>query len=313
MHESQAVTFRNRSGCVLFGIMHLPEQTSRKNTAIVLLSPGVKNRIAPHRLYVKLTEFLISLGYPVFRFDFYGLGDSEGVISERLLPNIYTSIQQGLYINDTIDSMDWLQDRYGIKNFIVGGLCGGAITGLLAAQSDERVTALLAIGIPVILDNAGEKKTQTLTSSELDHYRGKYFLKLTDVNSLIRLLTLKSDFRAIFKALINPLKMRLRKITSVTQGAMENDPVMINFNYMFPDAFETMLRNGHDIGLFFGENDRLYWEFKEKYCTYFQSILDKYSAMYSLYLTPGARHIFEQKEQQVDLFRNIEKWLTRLA
>jgi hypothetical protein len=184
---------------------------------------------------------------------------------------------------------------------------------LLAAQSDERVTALLAIGIPVILDNAGEKKTQTLTSSELDHYRGKYFLKLTDVNSLIRLLTLKSDFRAIFKALINPLKMRLRKITSVTQGAMENDPVMINFNYMFPDAFETMLRNGQDIGLFFGENDRLYWEFKEKYCTYFQSILDKYSAMYSLYLTPGARHIFEQKEQQVDLFRNIEKWLSRLA
>lgn len=313
MHNTQPVTFANRAGNTLFGILHLPDETSRRDTVIILLSPGVKNRIAPHRLYIKLARVLVGLGYPVLRYDFYGLGDSEGELSERMLPDIYTSIQQGLYIDDTRAAIDWLQQEHGFRRFIVGGLCGGAITGLLTGQVDKRVSALLGIGIPVILDNAGEQKTQTLTSSELDHYRGKYFRKLTDIKSIIRLLTFQSDFKAIFKSLYNPVKKRLHRKSAGKIQAMKNDPTMINFNFRFPDAFASMLASGQDIGLFFGQDDRLYWEFKEKYCAYFPDTLDRHAAAYSIYLTPGARHIFERKDQQADLFNNVRAWLEKVA
>ena len=132
------VRFANRQGLTLVGIVHEPSLERGTDVAIVLLSPGIKNRVAPHRLYNKMADRFVQQGYWVLRFDFYGLGDSEGVIGEEYLADLYGSVGLGRYVGDTWAAMDWMRDNYPVQRFIVGGLCGGAITGVLAAPQARR-------------------------------------------------------------------------------------------------------------------------------------------------------------------------------
>ena len=90
----QPVTFVNRRGERLVGILH-PPASGASDRAVLLLSPGVKTRVAPHRLYNRLADAIVQQGCWVFRFDFYGLGDSEGEINEPYLADLYGSWRWG--------------------------------------------------------------------------------------------------------------------------------------------------------------------------------------------------------------------------
>ena len=41
----------------------------------------------------------------MFRFDFYGLGDSEGEVDEAYLADLYGSVALGRYVDDTRDAL----------------------------------------------------------------------------------------------------------------------------------------------------------------------------------------------------------------
>ncbi len=127
------ITFSNQDGLRLFGMLHQPAVPREGAETVLILSPGVKMRVAPHRLYNKLAERFVAMGYPVLRFDFHGLGDSEGAAPEALLADFYGATQLGRYVGDTVAAMDWMQRTYGTRRFIAAGLCGGALTGLLTA------------------------------------------------------------------------------------------------------------------------------------------------------------------------------------
>src|SRR5688500_9087000 len=132
MGRVEAVKFANTAGLALYGTLHRPATPGRNLPAVVLLSPGVKMRVGPGRLYVPLTRMLNELGYTVLRFDFFGLGDSEGELQETMLVDVYNNIEVGRYVDDTLCAIKWLRQEQGFKRFVLGGLCGGAITALLA-------------------------------------------------------------------------------------------------------------------------------------------------------------------------------------
>ena len=206
--EVLPVTFRNKSGHRLFGILHRPAHPCASGTAILLLSPGVKMRVAPHRLYLDMAERFVALGYTVLRFDFYGLGDSEGDVHEEYLADLYGAVQVGRYIHDTIAAMDWMQSTHGTTKFIVSGLCGGAITGLLAAVKDPRIVGLLGLAIPVILDGSRIDFNKYMTDAQLNATRDGYLGKLASPGawrSWIRFLTFQSDYKMIARSLVKPV------------------------------------------------------------------------------------------------------------
>jgi uncharacterized protein len=100
---------------------HPAEGRSARKTAIILLSPGVKMRVAPHRLYNQMAEQFSANGFPVLRFDFWGLGDSEGKCPEELLADLYGEIQVGRYIQDCQCAMRWISGEKGIDRFVLEG------------------------------------------------------------------------------------------------------------------------------------------------------------------------------------------------
>src|SRR5688572_29035336 len=104
MPRSTPVTFVNRKGLRLFGILETPDSPSAGDLAIVMLSPGVKMRVGPQGLYRRMTEEFLRLGLPVLRFDCYGLGDSEGTLTESLLRDVYNHIEVGRFVDDTVDA-----------------------------------------------------------------------------------------------------------------------------------------------------------------------------------------------------------------
>jgi pimeloyl-ACP methyl ester carboxylesterase len=62
----------------LFGMLFLPEQEVRKQTAYLVIHPFVEEKKSAHRTLVELSRQLYQHGYPVLMFDLRGCGDSEG-------------------------------------------------------------------------------------------------------------------------------------------------------------------------------------------------------------------------------------------
>ncbi len=304
----EAVTFRNGNGRNLFGIYH-PAGPGRRDLCVILLSPGIKNRVAPHRLYVKIAEQIKDSGVDVFRFDPEGLGDSEGEFEFDQVADLYGAIQSGMFSRDTRDAMDWVEREKGKKRFILGGLCGGAITGLLAGAEDPRVAGLFSIGIPVILDTANPTVPRFMSDRQLGRLENRYIEKIFHPKSWLRLLTFRSDYRLIMKA----LRRRFGKRTN-TDADVAGNPAADQdeqFNPLFPRAFEQFAAGGRPMLLVFSGTDRIYWEFEEKFAKRYGNLLDTYQDRIDLHVIEGANHILSFEEWQRELFRVYETWFNR--
>ncbi|MEQ1795837.1 MAG: hypothetical protein ABL970_16770 [Nitrospira sp.] len=270
-------------------------------------------RVAPHRLYLNMADRFVALGYSVLRFDFYGLGDSEGEVHEEYLADLYGAIQVGRYVEDTIAAMDWLQHTYGISQFIASGLCGGAITGLLTAMRDERIVCLLGLAIPVILDGSRIDFTKYMTDAQLSATRHGYLGKLWTLEawrSWVRFLTFQSDYKLIIRSLLKPLLVKWRGSGS-TPAVCAQPEGGDNANPYFAKAFYQMVSTSRPVYLVFAEMDRLYWEFEKKFVERNRAELELYASRYEIHMTKQANHIFSFREWEKDMLDQCSGWLHR--
>jgi alpha/beta superfamily hydrolase len=81
---------------------------------------------------------LNSFGFPVLRFNFRGAGLSEGEHAHGLGE-----------MDDVRVALDWM-DREFRRPLILAGFSFGAAVGLRAGCPDERVKALIALGVPAV-------------------------------------------------------------------------------------------------------------------------------------------------------------------
>ncbi len=302
--QVSAVTFENPDGLKLFGIVHEPAPDRRTDLAIILLSPGVKMRVAPHRLYNKMAAAFVERGCRVLRFDFYGLGDSEGVIREAYLADLYASIQVGRYVGDTRVAIKWMRDTYGDQRFILGGLCGGAITAVLAAPSCDDVVGILALGLPVILDGTNVDRYRYLTAGQLKQTRTSYLRKLTNWRAWLRLLTLRSDYRLITRSIGEAVGWTAKQ----SHGGKETTD---NSNTLFPPAFISLLSRNRPVLLLFSEVDRLWWEFEEKFLNRHREAVERYKDLLEIGVIAGANHVLTFESWQDDMLARSRAWLER--
>lgn len=306
----EPVVYPNRHGLKLHGILHIPE-SGKTDTVVLMISPGVKMRVGPHGLYNHMTENLVDKGLAVLRFDSYGLGDSEGEVTEPRTPQVYNTIQDGRYVEDTIDTMDWLENAYGAKHFIAAGLCGGAITGMLTAQQDRRIESLLSLGIPTSFEGGEADYGRFLTEGELKQLEGGYLRNLKDPKRWLRLLTFQSDMRTIFKILYRKLREKLGKKEPPKPKPAEQQAAMANTNPKFPPAFFDMLDRQCPMLLIFGATDRWNWEFDEKFEQPHAERIKASKGSYDKVIVPEANHIFSKPRWRDEMQVYINAWLDR--
>lgn len=307
-----AVVFANRTGLKLFGVLHEPPTAIRADVAVLLLSPGVKMRVGPERLYCTMAQYFVDLGFPVLRFDFFGLGDSEGEVTEELLKDVYNHIEVGRFIDDTIDAMDWMAREHGIDRFILSGLCGGAITGLLAAQRDHRVAGLLALAITPVLASRSAQPGMYMTAGQAIDLQRTYLQKLTSPGAWLRLLTLQTDYRFMWRAMTQrfhalPAPAATDHVASSANPADETD----NASPLFPPAFFAMIESSRPILMVFGGSDRLLWEYEEKFVARHRERLERTTGVHEVHTIAQANHVLSFEPWQQEMLGVATNWLRR--
>lgn len=305
--NTEAVTFENRTGHRLFGTVHRPvDSPGNQYPTIVLLSPGVKMRVGPHRLYSRLTEMLVSLGFTVFKFDFFGLGDSEGELDREHLMEVYNDTESGLFVDDAVDALDWLCATTGEETFLLGGLCGGAITSILAASNDPRVLGLICLGPTVTMSMPPEQRMKYASSGELSALRGAYTRKLLDPKSWARLLSLKSDFGTIRRTIGQALRRKSRPKSKSRPSEPEPSS---NANPRFPTAFFSIVESGRKMLLVFSQADKAYWDFQEKFVEKYSDKLAPVHDSYEIHVIENANHVFTFREWEYAMHGYVGEWL----
>jgi len=305
--DTTAVTFANRDGKRLFGTLHLPVPQVSNVPLIVLLSPGVKMRVGPHRLYNRMTAHFNELGFAVFKFDFVGLGDSEGELDREFLAQVYNDTESGAFVNDSIDALNWLENEHEYSSFILGGLCGGAITALLTAQADRRAIGVLSLGMTTTLAMGARDRAEHASQGELAALRKGYLRRALDLKSWMRLLSFQSDFGTMFRSFKQAI---VKKNVAAPAVSAEAQSGSSNANPLFPPAFFDVALSERRVLLVFSGSDRLYWDFDEKFAQPYAKQLAEVSGNYELHVVEDANHVFSFREWEQTMLRIASDWLT---
>jgi pimeloyl-ACP methyl ester carboxylesterase len=114
-----------------------------------------------HRAFRQLALLLTKAGFHVFRFDYFGTGDSAGDSTEG-------TIEQ--WVTDVGTAIDELKDTAGVSRVSVIGLRLGATLGMMAAATRPDVDCVV-LWDPVV---AGSDYTAALIEEGTSHesYRG---------------------------------------------------------------------------------------------------------------------------------------------
>jgi putative redox protein len=151
----EKVNFKNANGDDLVGYLELP--TNQVPHSFALLAHcftcnknffSVKN----------ISNALSAEGFGVLRFDFTGLGESEGDFSDS---NFSGNVE------DLIVAAEYLKEHYKAPELLIGHSLGGA-AAIFAAQNIKEVKALATIGTPSTLKHVThllQDEIETIKSS----------------------------------------------------------------------------------------------------------------------------------------------------
>lgn len=138
----------------LFGVYHPSRAKGPATLGVVLCAPWGQEYMRTHRAYRQLATQLTRAGVHVFRFDYFGTGDSVGASDAG------TPLR---WIEDIRSAADELKDNAGIEQIGFVGLRLGATLAAAAADGRDDVKRLV-LWDPVL--DGGEYVTELLTHAD---------------------------------------------------------------------------------------------------------------------------------------------------
>ena len=135
MPDERAVSFSCR-GAWLYGILSLPPVAATpRPRGVLIVVGGPQYRAGSHRQFTLLARDLAASGVPAMRFDYRGMGDSEGDLQN---------------FENVDDDLRAAVDRFfaevpGMTEVVLWGLCDGASAAAMYAPQDPRVCGLVLL------------------------------------------------------------------------------------------------------------------------------------------------------------------------
>ncbi len=158
----------------LYGVLDVPAAPHKRGVLIVVGGP--QYRAGSHRQFTLLARSLAAQGIAAMRFDYRGMGDSEGAMRD------FESVDDDL--RAALDT--FFAQVPGMTEVVLWGLCDAASAAALYAAKDRRVAGLVLLN-PWVRTESGEAK------ATLKHY---YRARLLDAELWKKIATFNFDVRA---------------------------------------------------------------------------------------------------------------------
>lgn len=205
--SEEAIVF-DHSGERLVGVLAQPAGGSVAGIGVLVVVGGPQYRVGSHRQFLLLSRKIAASGYPVFRFDYRGMGDSSG--EKRHFEEVSGDI------GAAVDA--FLTACPAVNRVVLWGLCDAAAASLIYidATKDARVAGL-------ILLNPWVRSEATLAQTHIKHYYGRrliqkdFWLKLLagklqlskSIRGLMKNLWLVRGTRVKQSGNLRPFQMRM--------------------------------------------------------------------------------------------------------
>lgn len=166
-------------GAALVGILAEPAAAGTADLGVLVIVGGPQYRAGSHRQFTLLARHLAAHGYPTLRFDYRGMGDSDGEARDFLGVDA-----------DIAAAIQALQSaRPEVKRVVLWGLCDAASAALLYldATHDPRVAG-------VALANPWVRSAESLAKAHVKHY---YWRRLREKSFWLKLLRGGVGLRAL--------------------------------------------------------------------------------------------------------------------
>ncbi|CDH43541.1 hydrolase 1, exosortase A system-associated [Candidatus Contendibacter odensensis] len=143
-HQESPLIFECE-GAHLLGVLHAGSASATCGMLIVVGGP--QYRVGSHRQFVLLARDLAQAGIPVLRFDYRGMGDSEGEFAgfEQIDADIAVAVDA------------FFAQIPGLREVVIWGLCDAASAALFYAWRDPRITGLVLLN-PWLRTEAGQAR-----------------------------------------------------------------------------------------------------------------------------------------------------------
>jgi exosortase A-associated hydrolase 1 len=234
--DEQALSFDCESES-LVGILSGARLPASRGVLIVVGGP--QYRVGSHRQFTLLARHLAERGVPTLRFDYRGMGDSEG--------EVRTFEHVGADIRCAIDQ--FFAGVRGLREVVIWGLCDAASAALFYAHQDVRVSGL-------VLVNPWVRTQEGVARAHLRHY---YVRRLSQASLWQKVARGEFNVRAAAGALgrfvLDAIGHR-RSVDAIDEPSASGTPL--------PDRMEEGLRKFHGRVLFIlSGNDLTAQEFKD--------------------------------------------------
>lgn len=122
----------------LIGISIVPDDSvGTGRPGVILINAGFLHRVGPNRMNTTVARKLAEAGFASMRMDLSGLGDSMNRIGAV---EDYESVSV-----DLNKAMEFMATNFGLKSFVLVGLCSGANDTARKAIWDDRIVGLVNI------------------------------------------------------------------------------------------------------------------------------------------------------------------------
>jgi len=181
MPEERALSFACRDAW-LYGIVSLPAAaTPPPPRGVLIVVGGPQYRAGSHRQFILLARDLAAAGVPAMRFDYRGMGDSEGEL------RTFDSVDDDL--RAAIDR--FFLEVPAMREVVLWGLCDGASAAAMYAPLDARVAGLVLLNPWVRTEEGAARAT-------IKHY---YRARLFDARLWKKVASGQFDLKASVRGL----------------------------------------------------------------------------------------------------------------